>query len=89
MKKYKTSSWDTKITEIEVIRETPSYVILYNDFWKSEIRVSKNGRDKFHDTWELAHAYLLAKAESEVKIARRDLELANSELGNVKRMKKP
>jgi hypothetical protein len=91
MKKYKTSSWDTKITEIEIVRETPAFVTYVENYWgkSQERRQKKDGREKFHDTWELAHAYLLAKAEESVKAARRNLELANSEYGNVKGMKRP
>jgi hypothetical protein len=36
-----------------------------------------------------AHAYLLAKAEQEVNLARLNLERAKGKLGNIKWMKKP
>ena len=88
MKKYvtETGRWrvEAKITEVEVERETESSV------WVNGSRLQKvTGYHIYHDTWDVAHTYLLEKAKQKVEYARRQLEEHKSYLGNVKGMKKP
>ncbi|MFK3738987.1 hypothetical protein [Massilia sp. TN1-12] len=87
--KYKTTENSSSIQEVDVIRETASFVYLPR-FGGGERREAKQSSwDYYHDSWEEAHAYLMKLAESHVKAARRELELANGRLGNIKGMKPP
>ena len=45
--------------------------------------------ESFFLTWDEAHSYLLGRADAKVSQARRQLELANATLGNIKGMKPP
>lgn len=61
MKRYLTCSWDFTITEIEITRETEkSY--FFAGFSGQEQRRGKESHN-FHQTWEAAHAYLVARTE--------------------------
>lgn len=88
MVKYRTGSTQygvaAKIEEIEIEKETDSSV------WVRGRRLGKNTSwDTYHDTWEAAHAHLMAEAEKHVQSARLALERAKGAQGNVKGMKKP
>ena len=92
--KFKTDYSAKTIEPIEVLRETAQCVYLAphrpRADGKTERREAKLGDyAQYHDTWVEARAYLLRKAESDVKEARRQLELANGHLGNIKGMKPP
>ena len=50
-------------------------------------RAFKSRFDIYAKTWEEARDWLLEKATVRVQLARRELELANSHLGNVKGMR--
>ena len=83
--KYKTARFrPARIEAVEVERETVQSVWI-----NGRKNAKRSSWDAFHDSWDEAHAYLLALAESKLKGARRDLELAQSEHGNVKGMKPP
>ena len=72
------------IEEIDVERETDSSV------WINGRRSAKNSSwHKYWDSWEEAHAFLLEKAEKSLQSARRSLERAQGEYGNIKGMKAP
>jgi len=92
--KFKTNYSAKTIVQVEVLRETTACVYLapvgrqIKD--KGERREAKiSDFAQYHDTWSDAHTYLMRRAESNVKEARRQLELANGHLGNVKGMKPP
>jgi hypothetical protein len=94
--KYKTGWGDNKIERVEVLRETEASVYLARNsrVWskdeKGERREAKNSEfAQYHDTWEAAKSYLLAKAENELTKARRMLQRAQDKLGNIKGMKPP
>ena len=95
--KYKTGCGADKIEQVEVLRETNVSVFLpVNARSLAGAKGVDERRDakrstyaQYHDTWEDAKAYLMAKAEGEVVAARRRLEQANSKLGNIKGMKPP
>ena len=80
-------SWhfNAEIEEVVVERETDESV------WIKGRRNAKqtSGGYCYFDSWGLAHAALLAARQDNVQIARRCLEVANSQLGNVKGMKPP
>jgi hypothetical protein len=72
------------ITAVPVERETESSV------WIKGRRQPKSSTFYcYFDTWQQAHEALIDAREKGVAMARRDLELANSYLGNVRGMKKP
>jgi hypothetical protein len=82
--KFKTVGWGKGLIEpVECERETAQAV------WIGNSRHAKVGRTYFHDTWELAHAYLLTKAERAVSNCHSRLELASDELDFIKGMKPP
>lgn len=81
--KYVTS-YDARINHIEVESETEKSVWI-----KGRRRSKESGYERFHDTWEKAHAFLLDRETKNVEAIRRQLDYANGKLGNVKGMKKP
>lgn len=83
MIKYATNKWNrTEIKAVTIDRETEASV------WINGRRSAKDSEyGKYHDTWDAAHEHLLEKAEVKVRSLRRQLEVANSELGNVKGLK--
>ena len=90
--KFKTGYSADKIEQVEVLRETAACVFLvplgFQKNGKTERREAKQGDyAQYHDTWVAARAYLLCKAESKVKEVRRQLDIANGQLGNIKGMK--
>lgn len=93
---FKTGGWKEKIQPVEVVKTTEKFVTIREERFSfgpkkfDERRCAKEGSyDRYFPTWEEAHAYLLNKAEAKLVSARRSLELAQGELGNVKGMKKP
>ena len=89
MLKYKTKF--EKIEAVEILRETEHQVVLPP--------THTNGKERreqkrcywyaWHDSWDDAHAYLVAKAQADVDSLRLQLARANGKLGNIKGMKKP
>lgn len=82
---------DKKITRCEVTKRTPktitvNYSCEWTGNWKRTFRLEDG---KVFDTWQEAHAALLAAAEQEVAAARLHLQRLNGRLGNVKGMKPP
>ena len=82
-----------KIDPVEVDRITDKSVwfTTTNAFGaEKQRRVARHGSyENYYDTWEEAHADLLAKAEGQLNAARRRLQEAQGHYGNVKGMKKP
>lgn len=99
--KWKTStSYPDKITQVSCSRETEKAVWTLERAWtidgyddsKPPIerrRMKRSDYENFHDTWEEAHAFLLARADRELESARRRLAAAQGTHGNVKGMRKP
>jgi len=80
IKYYTYSKYSSTIDKVDVHGETPSFVILKNG--------RKEKKDGYYfDTWEEAHAHLLATAEGELTSARRHLATAQGRHGNIKGMK--
>lgn len=82
--KFRTGGFgNIPIETVEVERETDSSV------WINGRRNAKTTSwDKYWDSWEEAHAYLLEKAERSLQSARRSLEMAQAKYGNIKGMKR-
>ena len=84
MNKFKASPWNTTIQQVEVERETEHCV------W---IRGRKNTKNSdfasYHDSWNEAKAFILAEAEDKAASLRRQLDIANSKIENIKGMKEP
>jgi hypothetical protein len=82
-----------KITRVKVIKLTPK-TLTYEQFdWRGNMcpqseRIESHGRAAF-PTWEEARDWLLQRAEGELEVARRCLQVAQSTVGNIKGMKKP
>ncbi len=83
--KYRTGGYGKNLIEkIEVDRETEINV------WIDGRRHAKDSLwHKYWDSWEDAHTFLLEKATRSLEGARRSLERAQSEHGNIKGMKAP
>lgn len=90
MIKHKTG-YGLRIEEVEIVRETAASVFYSWHDWNGKVAERKAAKRSdyacYHDSWSGAHSYLLAKAEAKVAAARRALESANGELGNIKGMK--
>lgn len=89
-------SWRYEITPVEVVKELPeTLLILERHGWNNdkppvEARVKKSSsQTRYFPTWQEAHVHLLEVAENRLQHARRSLEKAQSEYGNVKGMRAP
>ena len=75
-----------KIEAIEVLRETDKQVVrLIDENWRRENKVCD--WYSWHDTWEDAHAFLIAQEEKTVNSLRLRLEQAKGTLSQIKGMK--
>jgi hypothetical protein len=83
MIKYRTR-WN-KIEAMEVAGETATQIITQQG------RRERKRSDwlNWHDTWEDAHAFLVSKAEHDVKNLSEQLAIANQKLEQVRNMKAP
>jgi len=79
-----------RIEAFEVLRTTEKQVVLLDPYRKGERREAKETElCTWHETWEAAHARIVADAQEKVDNLRRQLERAKGELGNAKGMKPP
>lgn len=86
--KFKASSIGPSIERIEVISETDHFVSLASNYGGKPNREKKiTDWYGFFDSFEDAKKFLMDEADQRVRNARRQLELANSRLGNVKGIK--
>jgi poly(3-hydroxyalkanoate) synthetase len=83
--KFRTGGFSrSPIEKIKVERETEVSV------WINGSRSAKDSSwHKYWDTWEQAHTYLLEKSERSLEAARKALEGAQGQYGNIKGMKAP
>jgi hypothetical protein len=81
--KYRTVSWGgSPIESVEIEKETEKCV------WIKGSRMNKySGYYIFHDSWMEAKAHLLARAERNLESARRSIQRAQDDLGNIKGLK--
>lgn len=86
---FKTNSWNNKIEPVEVVKLTACFVTYKCRGWNEKVYERRESRNDFFDTWDQALSHLLDRATDKVQAARRALEIANSNLGNVKGMKNP
>ncbi len=91
MKRYQTTHWEIKIREIEVLRETDSFVFLADEYdRRKERREAKNSHYCFwYKTWEEAYAYLLQRAKDRISFCKSELEKRTNELRIIENMQKP
>jgi hypothetical protein len=92
MIKYKTGGYGKeKIEAIKAIKETAKQLVIEvtdGGGKARQVRTAKrSGYDNYFDTWEEAHAFLLDQSGRRLKAARRALESAQGEYGNIKGMK--
>ena len=95
---WKTERGDARIERVKCTRVTSAsvwfmkrqFVIGVEVPPPVETKAAKRGdRVAYHDTWEDAHMNLMEHAKGCVQSKRRQLELANAYLGNVKGLRKP
>ncbi len=85
MIKYRTES--NKIEAMEVERETDKQVVLpAKNGYPSRRENKVSDWRNWHDTWEAAHAFLVANAQRDIDSLRKQLERANGKLGQIKGM---
>jgi hypothetical protein len=85
MIKYRTRF--NKIEALEVERETAQQVVLSSKNGQRGSRENKvSDWSNWHDSWDAAHAFLIANSEKNVASARVKLERAKGELGQIKGM---
>ena len=101
MVKWKTCRYrNAEIERVECVRETEKAVWVLEYPWTfdggrgtkppTERRRMKQGDgDNYHDTWDAAHAFLMARAETELDSARSRLAQAQGTHGNVKGLRRP
>lgn len=81
--KYRTK-WN-EIERVEIFRETDNFVYFGNGCREAK----RSGFQNYFDTWEDAKAFLLDEAQKSIDAARRELQRAQAEYGNIKGMKNP
>ena len=66
MNKYRTLTGSAEIQKVEVVRETKTMVFFHSTIGKS-LRGEKKRTEysQYHDTWDLAKKWLIAKSEYE------------------------
>ena len=91
MIKYRTNYGNTKIDKVDVLRETPKFVVIQTKNFTGSTREDRESKSSsyhnYFDTWEEAHNHILNKAQRTVDSLRLRLESAKGELGNIKGLK--
>lgn len=92
--KFKAGGYNGRIEKVECVSETAKMLVTREKCWSGDKLYERkylkiSGSDCYFDTWDEAKALLMSRAESKVLSARRSLELAQAELGNIKGMKPP
>jgi hypothetical protein len=88
--KYIVGKWAAKITAYECTKETAKFVWLKGLYdAKSSVSDKKGKAGDVFDTWAEAHAELTRRADDRLATARRQLEIAQGFVGNVRGMKPP
>lgn len=96
MIKYKTGGFGESILPVEICRESDSSIWVMRTIRRTKGDIQEERRyakvssyERYHDSWEDAHKFLIAQAEGAVRNARLTLEIVNGRLGNIKGMKPP
>jgi hypothetical protein len=85
MIKYRTKF--DKIEAVEIERETEKQVIIPAQGRSKARRENKaSDMNNWHDTWGAAHAFLVENAQRNVESLRKQLELTNDKLEQIKGM---
>jgi hypothetical protein len=80
MQKFRTGGYGNKLIEsVEIDRETESSV-----FIGKNRNAKRSSYHNYFDTWDDAKAFLLKNAEDAAASIRRQLEVANGKLGNIR-----
>ena len=87
MIKYRTQFGE--IEEVEVMRETDKQVFHASPRGQDRRENKVSDWRNWHDTWEAAHAFLIAEAQRDIEELRIRLEGANGRLGQIKGMNPP
>lgn len=76
--------------KVVIVKQTPCYTN-YIATWLGEQKERRAyvNDTAFHDSWDAAKKHLIERAEARVRDARRHLELANANLGNINGMEPP
>ena len=96
--KWRTAYKHNRILCVKCSKETNCFVWViaqirpdgYEENLRKPVKERKDSISAvFHDTWEDAHAYLMEKAETALRSAKRQVDLKRTQLEDVKSMKKP
>ena len=89
---YKTNQYTITIEEVTIERVTDKSVWIIED-WYGTKRTIRSLRltdyTQYWDTWDEAHAHLLEGCESKADGLRKQLQAANTHLGQVRTQSKP
>lgn len=88
MIKYKTTNSYVEIHSVEVSKETALSVWVKNKHGETRQQKSSSWC-VFHDTWQQAKDYLVARETQRVEGLRLQLERAKGALGNAKGLREP
>jgi hypothetical protein len=86
--KFYTRDYSLEIKPVAIERESESCVWI-NISGRSSRSNKKSSYDRYHDTWEEAHAYLVARCQRSVDALKEQLQKARTSLGQVESLKKP
>ena len=86
---YVTKQWPTQILPVEVEGETDKFVIIKDRSGKSRRNAKLGGYESYYPTWQAAHDSLLERATNILQGARRRLDEAEKEYGEISRMVQP
>lgn len=82
-------AWSRVIGRVHVSGETEHTLHVVGGNGKTRVHRKRTDFAGYFDAWDEAKQFLLDHAERDVAAARRQLELANAKLGNVKGMRRP
>jgi hypothetical protein len=80
-----------KIEPVEVIRETPAFVVVKDDFWNRESRVAKRDgwHGSYHPTFQAAKLELIAQYSRDVVSSEKSLVAAKINLSKANALEEP
>lgn len=78
MAKWFKIGYNQQVTSVEVLKETPQFVVYFSPFWNKEQREKKDS--DWHQTFEAAQTELMRRANRRMNHAEDDLLKARADL---------
>jgi hypothetical protein len=87
MIKYRINTWrtDNPIEKVEVVRETPQFVV-YNCQTYSGVRERRESKQGYFNTWKEAHEWLIERAVGNVDLYKKELAYSEQHLERIRNL---